>query len=181
MTALRWRWTTDELVQLKARGVFVDTDRFELIGGEIVPTPADGRRHATLQDRLVERWSRIDPDRYRVGDEKQFNLDASTYAKPDVIVWPTGTVLYDLRGPDVLCVVEIADSSLERDLGFKRKLYAGFGVREYWVIEADTLRVRVHRDLLGSDYTSVEAHPPSDILALTLAPALSVRFADFSF
>ena len=176
----RWRWTTDELVRLRGDGVFRDMDRFELIGGEIVPMPADGRRHATLQDRLAERWSRRDPDHFRVGEEKQFNLDATTYTKPDIIVWSTGLDIYDVRGPDSLCVVEIADSSLDYDLDFKRRLYASFGVREYWVIEAETIKTHIHRAPSNGDYTDVAVHPSTATLVPLLAPALSIRLADLA-
>lgn len=40
----RWRWTTSELERLTALGAFRDEDRFELIGGEIVPMSPVGRR-----------------------------------------------------------------------------------------------------------------------------------------
>jgi Uma2 family endonuclease len=41
-----------------------------------------------------------------------------------------------------LIVVGIADSSLEYDLGRKAQLYARFGVRELWVIDAVRLMTR---------------------------------------
>jgi len=33
----RWRWTVAEIEQLTAAGYFHEDDRFELLGGEIVP------------------------------------------------------------------------------------------------------------------------------------------------
>ena len=46
----------------------------------------------------------------------------------------------------MLLVVEIADSSLRYDLGRKARLYARFGMRELWVIDAVKMTTRVFRD-----------------------------------
>jgi hypothetical protein len=45
----RWRWTVAETERLAAAGFFNEYDRFELLGGEIVPgmSPA-GRRQLDL-------------------------------------------------------------------------------------------------------------------------------------
>ena len=79
--------------------------------------------------------------------ECQFNLDATSYTEPDVLVWPSTLDVPDVRGPECYLVVEVADTSLHKDRAFKRRLYARFGVREYWVIDADALSTRVHRAL----------------------------------
>ncbi len=42
-------------------------------------------------------------------------------------------------------MVEVADSSLDYDLKRKTQLYAVHGVREVWVIEAESLTTHVRR------------------------------------
>ncbi len=49
----RWRWTVAELERLAESGVFKDQDRFELIGGEIVPMSPKGRRHEIVRGELA--------------------------------------------------------------------------------------------------------------------------------
>lgn len=68
----------------------------------------------------------------------------------------------DLRGPDVLLVVEVADSSLSYDLLVKAPLYAAHGVREYWVVDAVRQTVRVHRDPAAGIYADVEEYEAHD-------------------
>ncbi len=174
----RWRWTTEELVRLKQLGVFGDMDRFELFDGEIVPMSPVGRRHVMIADRIGERWVIVDPANLRVGEEKQVNLTDTSYVKPDILVWPTSMKVPDVRGPDVLLVVEVAESSLTKDRVFKRRVYAAYGVREYWVIEAETLTTRVHTDLANGDYMTVKDLPATVQLVPTLAPSLAIRLAD---
>jgi Uma2 family endonuclease len=62
----------------------------------------------------------------------------------------------DVRGPTALLVVEIADSSPNYDLKTKAPLYASHGVREYWVMNAQTPAATIHREPSGSDYAQIE-------------------------
>jgi Uma2 family endonuclease len=174
----RWRWTTADIERLTAAGCFDDMDRIELIGGEMVPMPADGRRHSILVDRIFDLWVTREPARLRVGEEKQFNLDEATYTKPDILVWRRGLEVPDVRGPDALLVVEVADSSLSKDLDVKRRLYAAFGVREYWVIAAENLTTTIHTDPQADDYASVVDRPATALLVPRFASALSVQLSD---
>ena len=52
----------------------------------------------------------------------------------------------------MLLVVEIADSSKRYDIGRKAKLYASFGVRELWVVDAVRLTARVFRQPAAEGY-----------------------------
>ena len=68
-----------------------------------------------------------------------------TYLEPDAVIYPGAVGLSGIEGPNVLLVVEIADSSKRYDMGRKAKLYASFGVRELWVIDAVKLTARMFR------------------------------------
>ena len=109
-----------------------------------------------------------------MSSESQFDLSPDTYVVPDVLVRPASIKTPDLRGPDALLVVEIADTSLSYDLTTKAALYASHGVREYWVINAVTLVTKVHRQPSGERYASTEEIGPSDPLAASFVPSLSL-------
>ena len=97
---------------------------------------------------------------------------------PDLLVRPATIKVPDVRGITALLVVEIADSSLDYDRKTKAEVYARFGVREYWVVNAWTLDTRVHRQPTGSGYGSIVDAPPSQQLTPMLAPTLAVRLAE---
>lgn len=82
-----------------------------------------------------------------------------------------------MRGDTVLLVVEVAKSSLEFDLGTKAKTCAQFGVRDYWVVDADTLHSRIHRDPDPGGYASVRVCRPDETLVALLVSGLSIRMA----
>lgn len=174
----RWRWTTAEIERMVRLGVFRDSDRFELIGGEIVPMASKGRRHEAVTDTLHELLTRRAPAGLWVSSERQFNLDDETFTDPDLVVRPSGVITYDLRAPAALLVIEVADTSLAYDLGAKASLYARFGVREYWVVDAWELETTVHRDPGAEGYASVSKHARDTVLTPQLAPALAIRLAE---
>jgi Uma2 family endonuclease len=173
----RWSWTVAEIERMAAGGYFRDEDRFELVGGEIVPMSPKGRRHEIVRGVLAFRFSRAAPEGVFVVSEPQLNLGEDTYAVPDILVHPAAVKTPDVRGADVLLVVEIADTSLAYDLLTKARLYASHGVREYWVIDAATLVTTVHIEPTGSTYATVRDIATSGIVSPTLAPAIAVSLA----
>ena len=64
----------------------------------------------------------------------------------------------------MLLVVEIADSSLRYDIGRKAALYASFGIRELWVIDAVRLTTRVFREPAADGYRKARDFASSDPL-----------------
>jgi Uma2 family endonuclease len=173
----RWSWTVAEIERMAANGYFRDEDRFELLGGEIVPLSPKGRRHEIIRTALAFQFSRAAPEGVFVASEPQFNLAEDTYVVPDVLVHPFDIKTPDVRGVDALLVVEIADTSLAYDLRTKARLFASHGVREYWVINAATLVTTVHTQPSGTEYATIREAAGSAQISPALVPALAVSLA----
>ena len=137
-----------------------------------------GNRHEIIKNAVAKKLTRLSPEDISLGYEPQFNLSVDTYTHPDIFVHFYAILQPDVRGPDVLLVVEIADSSLNYDLTTKAPLYASFGVREYWVINAATLETKVFRDPAPAGYPEPRSVMRDETLASLLCPALVVRLAD---
>jgi len=178
----RWRWTTAEIERIAAAGYFHEHDRFELLGGEIVPMSPKGRRHEVIREQLAFRLTKLAPDNLFVAQEPQFNLSGDTYTVPDILVRTAGVSTYDLRASDALLVLEIADTSLAYDLNTKAALFAAHGVPEYWVINAATLMTTVHRRPSQDGYAFRHEFGSDARLVPEFAPELAVTlgtlFAD---
>ncbi len=52
----RWRWTVAEAERMAVSGFFTEFDKFELLGGEIVPMSPKGRRHELVREELSLRF-----------------------------------------------------------------------------------------------------------------------------
>jgi Uma2 family endonuclease len=170
----RWRWTVAEIERLTAAGHFHEDERFELLGGEIVPMSPKGRRHEIVRLKLGYRFTRMASEHVFVAAEPQFNLGPDTFLVPDLLVHPSAIETPDVRGSDALLVVEVAETSLAYDLKTKVKLYAGHGVPEYWVINASTLMTTVHTQPSGDAYASAPETAPDKLPVPTLVPSLAI-------
>ncbi len=174
----RWRWTVAEMERMEAAGFFGEYDKFELLGGEMVPMSPKGVRHELVREELTFRLTKLAPPGIFVAPEPQFNLSAETYTVPDILVRPESIKTPSLRGGDVLLLIEGADSSLGYDLDTKAPLYALHGIPEYWVINALTLMTTVHLRPVEGVYTSVEEFSSTVRLVPSLAPQLAVSLSE---
>jgi Uma2 family endonuclease len=123
-----------------------------------------------VKSALVDLWIRSRPDDCRLTQETTFRLSEDTYLEPDVVIYPRTIGLRGLTSANVLLVVEIADSSLRYDIGRKAALYASFGIRELWVIDAVRLTARVFRDPAADGYRDSRDFGPGDRLTPLIAP-----------
>lgn len=141
----RRAFTVQDVIRMVEAGILGHDERFELIGGEIVPMSPKGIRHERLKQWLMERLVKELPDHLQTIPETSFYLSSDTFIEPDFVVHPRASGLENLSPSTCLLAVEIADSSLAYDLGRKARLYAEFGIVELWVIDVAALSVTRHR------------------------------------
>jgi Uma2 family endonuclease len=173
----RWSWSVSEIERLAAGGYFGEDDRFELVGGEIVPMSPKGRRHEIVRGAVALRFSRGTPESVFVVSEGQFNLAEDSYAVPDVLIHPAAIKTPDVRGKDALLVIEVAGTSLAYDRGMKARFFASCGVREYWVINAATLLTAVHTRPSATGYGDIKEIGPDRSLSPSLIAAFAISLA----
>ena len=104
-----------------------------------------GSHHELVKSAVNFQWGRVCPETCRLIGETTFRVRDDTYFEPDYVIYSVEPGLLALSPQNVLLVVEIADTSLRYDRGRKAGLYALFGVRELWVIDAVKLTTRVFR------------------------------------
>jgi Uma2 family endonuclease len=175
----RRRWTVAEIEEMVAKGILLEDERFELIGGEVVPMSPKGNRHELVKQALQQYWFPL-----TVGTPVCLITETTLYVaddaffEPDFLFWPRSVKLKDVTAASALLIVEIADTSLGYDLGMKAGIYAQLGLNELWVINANTLATHVHRDLGASGYAQVAAVPHTARVQPVLTPQLTVCLAD---
>ncbi|MDZ4790564.1 MAG: Uma2 family endonuclease [Hyphomicrobiales bacterium] len=96
--------------------------------------------------------------------EPGLRLNKRTYVKPDFIFYPRNVKRVDVKAEDIVLLAEIADTSLSYDQGQKAQLYASFGVREFWFINALKVTTRIYRDPAPDGYRDIKNYEPQDAL-----------------
>jgi Uma2 family endonuclease len=170
-------FTVAEIEQMTAAGILHEDERIELIGGEIVPMSPKGNHHEIVKTALTIYWARNLPPDLLFTTETTFRLSDDTYLEPDFVFYPKATGWKGLSAATARLVVEVADSSLDYDLGRKAGLYAGFGISELWVIDAVKLETRIHREPTAAGHRSVTDCAPTQHLVPASTPALAVALS----
>lgn len=174
----RWRWTLDEFERLIELGIFSETDRVELIGGELVPMSPKGARHDNLRTFLQAAMQRRLRSEVFVHVEMGWRPDKTQYIEPDILLAELGADPVRTPAEAVLLLIEISDSSLSYDLKIKSRVYAALGVGEYWVVDARRLVTHVHRMPTAEGYASVATVEAEGELTADRIPGLTLRLAD---
>lgn len=170
------RLTVNEVYNLTEAGVFAENERMELIDGEIVPmAAAKANWHSMMEARLNRMLVKALPDHAWLYPAPSITLSSGTLLEPDLVVLPRRSMIRQMRGPDLLLVVEVSDSLLSYDLRVKAPLYAAYGVREYWVVDEGRQTVRVHRDPDERGYRDVEEYDADIAITPVLLPDVVIR------
>jgi Uma2 family endonuclease len=174
----RRRFTLAEVEAMVEAGIVGETERVELIDGVVIAMSPKGRRHEIVRLALSHYFSRHCADELVAGSETPLQLSDTVAPEPDLILYPKAILGPDVRGDTVLLVVEVGASSRSYDLVIKAGIYASFGVREYWVIDAKTLVTTLHSEPSAQGYGRVREADGTEMIAPLAAPELAVRLAD---
>lgn len=170
----RRAWTVAEIEAMVEAGIIDEDERFELIGGEVVPMSPKGARHEMVKIELNRHLQRTVTADVSIAPETTIRLDEKSFVEPDFCAFPRSITPGDMRGYDVLLAIEIADTSLRYDLGRKIGTYAAYGIPEVWVINALTLVTRVHKQLGPEGYRSVAEFGHDETMVSVRVPSVSM-------
>jgi Uma2 family endonuclease len=100
-------------------------------------------------------------------------LDDLCAPQPDLAILKPKSDFYVTEhpgAPDIILLIEVADSSLEYDMTVKKGLYAILGVQEYWVADLVNNRLLVYFDPHDDSYKSAHEFRTPDVIAPRLLP-----------
>ncbi len=137
-------WTADMV-----RALPEDGNRYEVVYGELLVTPAPRPWHEVLVERLMfelGHYLRREPVGIVLGSRADISWGEDSLVQPDVFVVPIhqARTLQWARFKDLLLVAEVlSPSSARHDRFLKRRRYQEAGVPLYWVVEGDAHEVEV--------------------------------------
>jgi Uma2 family endonuclease len=159
MAVATLKWTVDRYHLAIDSGVFVDQS-VELLGGELIEMASEGITHAGVSSNAADYLRSMLGDRAKIREAKPITLSNQSEPEPDIaVVQPLGEVYATEHHPyptDIFWVIEYSFTSLDRDLGLKRQIYAEAGIPEYWVVNLNPAmrELTVFRDPVDGDYRS---------------------------
>jgi hypothetical protein len=147
------RFTVDEYHQMIQAGILTEDDPVELLEGWIVlkmpRNPPHDMGIELAEDAVLARL----PAGWRVRVQMAITT-ADSEPEPDLAVVRGSIRSNPGRHPvpeDIGIVIEVADTTLNRDRTDKSRLYARAGIISYWVINLVDRQVEVYTDPSGPD------------------------------
>lgn len=173
------RWSVEEYHQMAQAGLLDETDRVELIEGELVDMAPIGSKHAFLVDRLAELLSSGPQAGYMVRVQNPVVLGDRNEPQPDIALVRRAN--YIDRHPssgDVLLIVEVADTTLEYDRDVKLALYARHGIPEVWLLNVKAGELTVYREPAEGQYRLIRKPTAAEAVSPMSVPGVAISLAE---
>lgn len=157
-----------------------DGKRYEIIDGELLVTPSPRRPHQKVAGNLFYYLTDFVKN-HKLGEVyvAPFDVVFSRHdvVEPDILFVSNAraAVLTDknVQGAPDLAVEVLSESTAEIDRTTKLKLYARFGVEEYWIVDPEGPAVEIYRrQETGLEFVS--GLRPKDSLSSPLFPDFSL-------
>jgi Uma2 family endonuclease len=119
-------------------------------------------------------------NRAKIREAHPITLPNNSEPEPDLAIVRMPAALYRDRHPhveDIFWLIEISNSTLVKDLGMKKDIYADAGILEYWVMDLQASELIVFRDLTTEGYQS-ETRLNSGRISPLAFPDISIAVAD---
>ena len=146
-------FSLEDYHRMIAAGILSDR-RVELLDGLIWEMPPEGTEHTYFEENLAKRLERLTQGRAYVRENKPITLSNSE-PEPDIVVAKLPRSQYLEHHPfptNIVLLVEVSKSTLERDTSVKKKVYARENIPEYWVVDVAGRKLIVYRLPASGDY-----------------------------
>jgi Uma2 family endonuclease len=168
------KWSVKDYHNLIETGILSDR-QVELIAGEIWEMSPEGPLHHSLNWEIADYLRDLCRGVALISEAHPITLPDSE-PEPDLAVVRLPRNLYRDRHPlpeDIYWLIELSDTTLNYDLGIKKKAYARARIAEYWNIDLQNKIVRVFQNPQNDDYQTSQDYTQGIITPLAF-PNLSI-------
>jgi Uma2 family endonuclease len=166
--------TVDMLEAMVAGGTIEDPTRVELLEGELITMSPVHRAHSRVTSKLHAYLHGKVDSRYEVFDGVSVRLSDFNEPIPDISVVIAGGQSNVVLPFECALVIEVSDSTAQKDRQLKAPLYGKAGIPELWIIDLNTSQTIVHRGPTSTGWADMQAVPFSQSLTPLFDSALSV-------
>ena len=146
-----YRLTVAQFLKMIDGGVFPEGARVELLGGLLVEKMTKHDPHDFGVSACGDLHRGLLPPGFFVREEKSIVLSRFDRPEPDVVVvrgerrdFPKAP-----RPPEIILIIEVADSTYTKDRGDKWWRYAAARILVYWILNIPKRQVEVYTDPTG--------------------------------
>ena len=162
-------------------GILDEDDRVELIDGEIVLMSPINVPHAYCVKALTREFYTTASEQAVISVQDPIHLSANSEPQPDIALLRPRDDMYAAAHPtpdDILLLVEVADSTIDKDRNEKLPRYAKAGVPEVWIASLPDDWVERYRNPVEGEYTDVRQFSRGERISPELLPDAELSVDD---
>ncbi len=147
--------TVQEYEKMYEAGILTEDDRVELLNGELIQMSPIGPRHAGMVNRLTNIFAIALAGKAIVAPQNPVVPSDLSEPQPDLAILRPRPDYYTTAHPrpeDILLLIEVAESSVEKDRNLKLAIYAEAGIAEYWIVNLEEQVLEVYQQPEGRRY-----------------------------
>ena len=176
----RKSFTVEEYHQLAEVGILKPDDRVELINGDIIAMSPIKSSHAGMVTGMLEILIIKLYKKATVICQSPITIANHSEPEPDIVIAHYNRDSYRLQHPtpeDIYVVIEVSDTTLEKDREVKHPLYAKAGIPEYWIINLNDRQIEIHRQPKNGEYHFKQIISQEAVIDCT-SVELSLNYSD---
>lgn len=161
-----------------------DDERYELIEGDMIMTPSPVTKHQRISRKIefiLEKFV-TENNLGEVFDAPcDVYLDEKNVVQPDILFISKDRLDIigekNIQGAPDMTIEILSETTAHRDLVKKKRLYAKFGVKEYWIIDPEERIAEIYT-LRGDTFFLTNSLSVNDTLESPLLLGLKIRLSD---
>jgi Uma2 family endonuclease len=173
----RLRFSVDDYYKMIDLGILDNSEKAEIIDGELIKKMTIGDRHAAVVNFLNRFFSRNLPETVLVSVQNPLRLTDYDEPEPDIVL--TDLTKYDgkrhPRPTETILVVEVSDSTLRYDRDTKLPLYAAAEIPEVWIVNLQNEIIEVHQQPSVGIYQFAKIFKRGEMVKSSVLPKLSIE------
>jgi Uma2 family endonuclease len=154
MAITLYKWSLERYHEAIDAGLF-DDQPVELLQGDIVVMVPEREPHACYSSDAADYLRQLLGERAAIREAKPITLPNASEPVPDIAIVHPPLRHYLEHHPypeDIFWLIEYSQTTLLKDLGEKKQVYAEAGIQEYWVSDLKNGQLKVFRDLVDGVY-----------------------------
>ena len=161
--------TVDDYHKMIEAGIFTKNDHVELLNGEIIKMSPVKSSHSGKVNRIQTLLVRLLLDKAIISVQNPITIQPLSEPEPDICVLKVRDDYYENshpKGEDVILLIEVSDTTLQKDKTIKADLYARGGVSDYWIIDIKAQSIECHSNPHNGKFKSIELKDGDDKMTI---------------
>lgn len=170
------RITVEEYYRMGELGILNPDEQVELMDGQIFNKPMKGTPHSAAVGRTNNLLRDHLCDRVLVRLQDPVRLNDYSEPEPDIAVVVPDPLCYEDHHPkpeEIYLLIEVADSSLDRDTEFKASVYSRSGISDYWVLDVTNRQLYIFREPSPEGYQQKNVLSDEDCVSPLAFPEIT--------